>query len=218
MTEQQTEKTPHEQLADARAELGELQGLIDGLEAKVRDGDETEAEMELGRQYGLKRLATLRRDAAERRVAKAEVERLRQQRVEAEAAAAADLGQLGVDRLASALDTAVQALTALKALGDARHAALERHGRAYADLGMTDRIRHREGGWVVFEVAGQVYDTNQDHCQGRTLVDLAMRELERRTVLTPLRTGKGFPPPDPIGHPVTQHLAQREGEGLHNGA
>lgn len=209
MTEQQTEKTPHAQLADARAELGELQSLIDGLEDKVRDGDETEAQMELGRQYGLKRLATLRKESAERRVAKAEAARLQQQRLEAEAAARTELGRLGIDRLASALDAAVEALATLRKLGDARQAAIVQHGQAYVSLGMTDRIRHQDGGWTVFEVAGQVYDTNQDKCAGSVLVDLAMRELERRLVVAPLRAGKGFPPPEPIEHPVTRHLAAR---------
>lgn len=208
MTEQQTEKTPHEQLADARAELGELQGLIDGLEEKVRAGEETDAEMELGRQYGLKRLATLRRDAAERRVAKAEAERLRQQRAEAEAAAAADLGQLGIDRMATALDAVVEALAGLKQLGDDRRAAINRHGQAYVELGMTDRIRHQDGGWVAFEVAGQVYDTQQDPCGGEALLALAQRELKRRESI-PARVARGYTPPEPLEHPVTRYLAAR---------
>ena len=206
MSEQQQEKTPHEQLADARAELGELQGLIDGLEAKVRDGDETDAEMELGRQYGLKRLATLRRDAAERRVAKAEAVRLEQRRAEAAAEAEADLGRLGVDRMAVALDAVVEALAGLKQLGDDRRAAISRHGLAYAELGMVDRIRHQDGGWIAFEVAGQVYDTQQDQCGGEALLALAQRELKRRESI-PARVAKGFAPPGPLEHPVTRYLA-----------
>jgi DNA-binding transcriptional ArsR family regulator len=213
VTEQQIEKTPHQQLADARAELDELQGLIDGLEEQVREGDETEAQMELGRQYGLKRLASLRREAAERRVARAEEEQRQQRRLEAEAAAQADFEQLGVDRLAAALDTAVRALAELKQLGDARQAAVERHARAYVDLEMTDRIRHRDGGWIVYEVAEQVYDTNQDRCQGDTLVTLAMQEMDRRLVQTPARLQRGYPAPEPFDHPVTRHLAAQAGEG-----
>jgi hypothetical protein len=212
VTEQQTEKTPREQLADAKAELDELQDLIDGLENRVRDGEETEATMELGRQYGLKRLASLRREAAERKVARAEAEQRAQRRLEAEAAAQADLEQLGVDRLAAALDAAVRALSELKRLGDARQAAVERHGQAYVDLAMTDRIVHRDGRWIRYEVAGSVYDTNQDRCQGDALVQMAIHEMDRRLVQTPARVSKGFPPPEPFDHPVTRHLAERLGE------
>jgi hypothetical protein len=211
VTEQQTEKTPREQLADAHTELDELQGLIDGLEEKVREGDETDAAMELGKQYGLKRLASLRRDAAGRKVARAEAEERAQRRLEAEAAAEADLEQLGVDRLATALDTAVQALADLKSLGDTRRAALERHARAYVELGMTDRILHQDGGWVRFTVGDAVYDTHQDQCAGDALLALAQEELKRRAAI-PDRMARGFTPPEPIRHPVTLHLAERVGE------
>lgn len=214
MTEQQTEKTPHEQLADAKTELGELQGLINGLEEQVREGDETEAVMRLGEAFGLKRLAALRREAAERKVARAEAEQLAQRRLEVEAAAQADLEQLGVDRLAAALDVAVKALATLKQLGDARQTAIHKHARAYVDLGMTDRIRHQDGHWTVYEVAGQVYDTNQDRCQGDALVQLAMHEMDRRLVQGPARVSRGFPPPEPFDHPVTRHLAARDGGSL----
>jgi hypothetical protein len=82
MTEQQMEKTPREQLADARAELTELQNLIDGLEEKVRDGDETDTAMKLGEAYGLRRLAQLRQEAAERKAARAEEQRRLQEKQE----------------------------------------------------------------------------------------------------------------------------------------
>jgi hypothetical protein len=211
VAEQQVEKSPQEQLADARAELDELQGLIDGLEEQVREGDDREAEMELGRQYGLKRLAELRREAAERRASKAVAEEKARRRLEAEAAAQADLEQLGVDRLASALDTAVQALADLKALGDARQAALERHARAYVDLGMKDRIVHQDGHWVRFQAGGAVYDTNQDQCSGNALLALVQQELKRRELI-PDRVAKGFTPLEPIPHPVTRYLAERAGD------
>lgn len=211
MSEQQVEKSAREQLADAQAEMDELQQLIDGLEDQVREGDETKAQMKLGEAFGLKRLAELRREAAERKVARAEAEERAQQRLEAEAAAQADLEQLGVDRLAAAFDTAVRALTDLKTLGDARQAAIERHAQAYVNLGMRDRILHQDGRWVRFEVGGVQYDTNQDQCGGDVLLSLVERELKRREQVAG-RMAKGYAPPEPLPHPVTRRLAEREGE------
>lgn len=196
--------TPQEELSAARAEAAELQGHIDRLEEQVREGDEREAAQELGRAFGLRRLVQLRQEAAERKVARAEAEERARRRLAAIAGAEADLTQLGIDRLAGAFTEAVEALERLARLGDARQDAIERHGRAFVDLGLP--VRHREGKWVVFEVNGTVYDTHQDHCDGARLLRLVQEELERRKQIT-RRLDLGFAPPEPLAHPVTQYLA-----------
>ena len=199
--------TPHEELATVRAEAAELQQQIDALEAQVREGEEKDAAMELGRQYGLRRLVQLRQEAAERKAARAEAEELERRRLAVTAAAEADLTQLGIDRLAAALTEAVNALAQLERLGTARQDALERHGQAFLDAGLP--IRHHDGKWVVFEVDGTVYDTQQDHCDGPELLRLAQQELERRKAVT-RRLDLGFAPPEPLAHPVTQFLANHD--------
>ncbi|MGC2997418.1 hypothetical protein ACPF8X_03175 [Streptomyces sp. G35A] len=199
------------QLEDARREKAELDELIAGLEQQVRAGENEEAERCLGEQYSLERLARLRQEAAEQRVRDAEAAELEQRRREAEAAAQADLEILSVGRLAEALDAAVNALAELQRLGDARQAALERHAKAFLDLGMDDRVRHREGRWVVFEAGGTKYDTVQDGCGGERLVALAGKELVRRGQ-DAQRVVKGFGRLEPLPHPVTRHLAERQTE------
>lgn len=195
--------TAQEELSAARAEAAELQDHIDRLEAQVREGDEREAAEELGRAFGLRRLVQLRQEAAERKVARAEAAELERRRLAAVAGAEADLTQLGIDRLAAAFTEAVEALERLARLGDTRQDAIERHGRAFVDLGLP--IRHHDGKWVVFEVNGAVYDTHQDHCDSARLLRLVQEELERRKSMT-RRLDLGFPPPEPLPHPVAQYI------------
>lgn len=196
--------TPQEELSTARAEAAELQGHIDRLEEQVREGDEREAAEELGKAFGLRRLVQLRQEAAERKVARAEAGERARRRLAAIAGAEADLTQLGIDRLAGAFTEAVEALERLARLGDTRQDAIERHGRAFVDLGLP--LRHLDGKWVVFEVNGTVYDTHQDHCDGARLLRLVQEELERRKAVT-RRLDLGFAPPEPLAHPVTQYIA-----------
>ncbi|MFF7139581.1 hypothetical protein ACFZBZ_45785 [Streptomyces sp. NPDC008196] len=195
--------TAQEELSAARAEAQELQDHIDRLEAQVREGDEREAAEELGRAFGLRRLVQLRQEAAERKVARAQAEEAGRRRLAAVAGAEADLTQLGIDRLAVAFTQAVEALEQLARLGDTRQDAIERHGRAFVDLGLP--IRHHDGGWIVFEVNGTVYDTHQDHCDGARLLRLVQEELERRKAMS-RRLDLGFAPPEPLPHPVTQYI------------
>lgn len=135
--------------------------------------------------------------------ARAEAEKRARRRLAAIAGAEADLTQLGIDRLAVAFTEAVEALERLARLGDTRQDAIERHGRAFVDLGLP--IRHHAGGWIVFEVSGTVYDTRQDHCDGEQLLRLVREELERRKSMS-RRLDLGFVPPEPLAHPVTQYI------------
>ena len=200
--------TAQEELAAARAEAGELQEHIDALEGQVREGQEQDAAMELGKAYGLRRLAELRQERAEQKTARAEAEDLERRRLAAVAGAEADLTQLGIDRLAAAFTEAVEALERLARLGDTRQAAIEQHGRAFVDLGLP--IRHQDGGWIVFEVNGAVYDSHQDHCDGARLLRLVQEELERRKAVT-RRLDLGFAPPEPLPHPVARYIGVTAG-------
>jgi hypothetical protein len=199
------------ELNDARREREELDGLISGLEEQVRAGEASDAEQQLAERYSLQKLAQLRQQAAERRVRDAEAAALTERRRQAEAAAQADLEILGVDRLAAALDAAVNALGELQRLGDARQDALRRHAATFVELGMDDKIVHRDGGWVVFEAGGERYDTQGDGCQGQRLVQLAGEELARRGQIAG-RTERGFAAPEALPHKLTAHLARKQAE------
>lgn len=194
------------QLADAQAEKAELDGLIQGLEQQVLDGQAEETERELTEQYGLARLAKLRQEAAERRVKDATAAEVQERRQAALAAAREELEGLGPERLAEACEAALKAIERVQQLGDARQAAVERHAAVFLDLGMNDRIRHQDSSWVVFEVDGVRYDTQQDRLGGRTLLGVIEGERVRRSQI-PGRLARGFPPPDAEPHPVAQLLA-----------
>lgn len=196
------------ELADNRAEIAELQGLIDGLEEKVRDGEAVEEAQQLGEKYGVLRVAQLRKEAVERKLKRAEAAELRERQEKAERAARGELESLGPERLAEACEEALRAIERVQQLGDARQAAVVRHAKAFADLEMRDRIRHQDGGWVVFEAGGVRYDTKQDHLDGRSLLAAIEGERQRRAQI-PGRRAKGFPAPEPASHPVAQLLAQR---------
>ncbi|MFE4408359.1 hypothetical protein [Streptomyces sp. NPDC056821] len=197
------------QLADANREKTEIEGRISALEAQVRAGDEQAAEQQLVEQYAQQRLAQLRQEAAEQRVREAEAAELAEKRREAEAAAQADLEALSVPVLAAAFEDAVRALDRLQQLGDARQAAIERHARVFVELEMRDRIRHKEGSWIVFVAGGVKYDTNQDHCQGASLVKWATGELDRRQQ-SARRIEQGYRPLEPFPHPVTRYIDEQK--------
>ena len=196
--------TPQEELAAVRAEAAELQQQIDTLEAQVREGQEQDAAQELGRRYGLRRLVELRQEAAERKAALAEAEQLEGRRLAVVAAAEADLTQLSIEHIAQTFTEAVEALELLARLGKARQDAIERHARAFVDVGLP--LHHQDGGWIVFDVEGTRYDTRHDACRPEILTALVEQELARRKQIT-RRLDLGFTPPEPLPHPVTQFLA-----------
>ncbi|WDT90769.1 hypothetical protein H0E86_03910 [Streptomyces sp. SCSIO-PteL053] len=197
-----------QELADTKAEIAELQGVIDGLEEKVREGEATAEATALGEQYGVLRVAQLRQEAVQRKLKRAEAAELRERQEAAVRAASEELEALSPERLADACEEALQAIERVHRLGDARQAAVVRHAQAFVDLEMRDRIHHQDGGWVVFEVGGVRYDTRQDHLGGRSLLATIEGERHRRTLI-PGRRAKRFPPPEPASHPMAQLLAQR---------
>lgn len=202
-----TELTAAQQeLADTKAEIVEMQGVIDALEEKVREGEAADEAQELGERYGVMRLAGLRLEAAERKLAKAEALELQERRQAAVQAARQELAALAPARLAEACEEALGVIDRLCSLGDARHAALARHAKAFVDLGMKDRIRHKAGAWIVFEIDGVKYDTQQDHLGGRALLAAIEGERFRRTQI-PARRAQGFSGPEPDRHPMAQLLA-----------
>ncbi|MFJ3088923.1 hypothetical protein [Streptomyces sp. NPDC086838] len=195
-----------QELADTRAEIAELQGLINGLEEQVREGEAVDEAQQLGERYGVLRVAQLRQEAAQRKLAKAEAAELQDRRQEAVRAAGEELGALSPERLAAACEEALGVIDRLQQLGDARQEAIQRHAKVFLELGMQDRIRHRDGAWVVFEVDGARYDTRQDHLDGRAL--LAAVEAERyRRALIPARRAQGFSGPEPDSNPMARLLA-----------
>ncbi|MGQ4355266.1 hypothetical protein [Streptomyces drozdowiczii] len=194
------------ELADTRAEIAELQGLIDGLEEKVRNGEAAEEAQQIGEQYGLKRLAELRQEAAQRKLAKAEAADLARRREAAVQAAREELEPLSPERLAEECEAALQVIERVHSLGDARQAAIVRHAKVFLELGMQDRIRHRDGAWVVFEVGGARYDTSQDCLGGRALLAAIDGERYRRALI-PARRAQGFSGPEPDNHPMSRLLA-----------
>lgn len=195
-----------QELADTKAEIAEMQGVIDALEEKVREGEAADEAQELGERYGVMRLTELRLEAAERKLAKAESLELQERRQAAVQAAREELGALSPERLAEACEEAVAAIERVCRLGDARLAAVARHAQAFVDLGLRDRIRHQDGSWVVYEVDGVRYDTQQEPFGGHALLAAVEAERHRRTQI-PARRAKGFPGPEPVKHPMAKLLA-----------
>ncbi|PWS43892.1 hypothetical protein DKT74_14220 [Streptomyces sp. ZEA17I] len=196
------------ELADTKAEIAELQGLIDGLEEQVRNGEAVAEATALGEQYGVLRVAELRQEAAERKLKRAEAAERRERQEAAVRAAAEELEALSPERLAEACEEALQAIERVHRLGDARQAAVVRHAKAFLELGMLDRVHHHAGSWVVFEVGGVRYDTNQDHLDGGALLTVIEGERHRRTLI-PGRRAQGYADPEPSSHPMSRLLAQR---------
>lgn len=194
------------QLEDAKQQKAEADELIAALEERVQSGGEEVTALEMGEQYGVQRLAALQQERAERLVAEAEAADLARRREEAEAAACREMEALSSEALTQACEKAMKAIDAVQRLGDERQSALERHAKAFVELGMTDKILHCEGSWIVFEAGGSRYDTSQDKHQGRTLLAVIEGERARRAQI-PNRRARGYTDPEPQKHPVGQLLA-----------
>jgi hypothetical protein len=100
-------------LEKATAEAAEAQRLIDALEEQVREGDEAVDAEALGREYGVKRLAELRKEAAEQRARQARADVVAQRRAAVLTDAEEALTAVSMDNLAGLYNAAHDALLAL---------------------------------------------------------------------------------------------------------
>ncbi|MFC8724306.1 hypothetical protein [Streptomyces bacillaris] len=190
------------ELADTKAEIAELQALIDGLEEKVREGEEAEEAQQLGEQYGLKRLAELRREAAERKLAKAEAADLARRRGEAEAAARADMVELSDAALAVKYAAAVAALDDLAAVCVRREDAMRGHLKAFVELGMENVIANAPPQHI-FALDGELFEVGTRRPQD--LVTRATAHVFR------VRALRDAPRIGDRAHPVERVLAAAAG-------
>ncbi|MFI6123249.1 hypothetical protein ACIBCU_26310 [Streptomyces sp. NPDC051064] len=146
-----------QELVDAKAEIAEMQGLIDGLEEKVRDGEAAEEAQQLGEQYGLQRLAVLRREAAERKLEKAEAAELSRRRGEAEKTARVELTEVSTGVIAEKYAAAMAALDDLADVCVRREDAVRRHLAVFADLDMPHVIANANPQHI-FALDGERYE------------------------------------------------------------
>ncbi|MEV1088008.1 hypothetical protein [Streptomyces microflavus] len=138
MTAELTEA--QQELADTRAEIAEMQGVIDTLEEQVREGEASQEAQALGEKYGVLRLAELRQEAAGRKLKRAEAAEAARRRGEAEDAARADMVELSDAALAAKYAAALAALDDLAEVCVRREDAMLGHLKTFADLKMTNVI------------------------------------------------------------------------------
>ncbi|MEU3835578.1 hypothetical protein [Streptomyces microflavus] len=162
-----------QELADTRAEIAEMQGVIDVLEEKVREGEEAEEAQQLAERYGLKRLAELRQEAAERKLAKAEAAELARQRGAAEATARADLGAASDEVIVAKYRAALAALDDLAEVCVQREAAVRTHLKAFAELDMPNVVANSNPQFI-FRVDGTKFEVGERKAQ-----DLVSRAINR---------------------------------------
>ncbi|MYX15441.1 hypothetical protein GTY67_18960 [Streptomyces sp. SID8374] len=192
------------ELADTRAEIAELQGLIDGLEEKVRNGEEAEEAQLLGEQYGLKRLAELRQEAAERKLAKAEAAEEARRRGEAEEAARADLGAASDEVIADRFVAAVAALDALAEVCVQRETAVRTHLKAFAALDMPNVVANENPQFII-RVGDSKFEVGERKAQ-----ELVSRAINR---VYAVRGLSGAPRIGIGSSPVERLVAARVGVG-----
>ncbi|MER6601829.1 hypothetical protein [Streptomyces parvus] len=192
------------ELADNRAEIAELQGLIDGLEEKVRNGEEAEEAQQLGEQYGLKRLAELRQEAAERKLAKAEAAEEARRRVEAEEAARADLGAASDEVIADKFMAALAALDDLAEVCVQRETTVRTHLKAFVELDMPNVIANTNPQFI-FRLDGTKFEVGERKAQ-----ELVSRAINR---VYAVRGLSGAPRIGIGSSPVERLVAARVGVG-----
>ncbi|WP_411097166.1 hypothetical protein [Streptomyces sp. 020-2-3H-GM] len=161
------------ELADNRAEIAELQGLIDGLEEKVLNGEAAEEAQRLGEQYGLKRLAELRQEAAERKLAKAEAAEEARRRGEAEEAARVDLEAASDEVIADKFMAALAALDDLAEVCVQRETAVRDHLHAFVELDMPNVVANENPQFII-RVGGAKFEVGERKAQ-----DLVGRAINR---------------------------------------
>ncbi|MFI9059792.1 hypothetical protein ACIGXQ_35540 [Streptomyces anulatus] len=193
-----------QELADTKTEINELQGLIDGLEEKVREGEEAEEAQQLGEQYGLKRLAELRKEAAERKLAKAEAAEVVRRRGEAEEAARVDLGAASDEVIAAKYRAALAALDDLAEVCVQRETAVRTHLKVFAELDMPNVIANTNPQFI-FRLDGTKFEVGERKAQ-----DLVSRAINR---VYAVRGLSGAPRIGIGSSPVERLVAARMGVG-----
>ncbi|MFE7229882.1 hypothetical protein ACFVAF_04240 [Streptomyces sp. NPDC057596] len=145
------------QLADARREKEEVDGLIDALEERVRSGQEQVNAQQLGEKYGLQRLAELQQERAERRVEAAEAEARRQALAEARKVAADELSAVSTEALDVLHRKALVALDDFVSACQAREQAIGRHADQLKQLGDRQIWVDTNSSDVAVRVGGELY-------------------------------------------------------------
>lgn len=193
-----------QELADTRAEIAEMQGVIDVLEEQVREGEEAEEAQQIAERYGLKRLAELRQEAAERKLAKAETAEAARRRGEAEEAARADLGAASDEVIADKYRAALAALDDLAEVCVQRETAVRTHLRAFAELDMPNVIANKNPQFI-FQVDGTKFEVGERKAQ-----ELVSRAINR---VYAVRGLSGAPRIGMGSSPVERLVAARMGVG-----
>ncbi|MFD3972943.1 hypothetical protein [Streptomyces cyaneofuscatus] len=193
-----------QELADTRAEIAEMQGVIDVLEERVREGEEAEEAQQIAERYGLKRLAELRQEAAERKLAKAEAAEAARRRGEAEEAARADLGAASDEVIADKFMAAVAALDALAEVCVQRETAVRTHLKAFVELDMPNVIANENPQFII-RVDGTKFEVGERKAQ-----ELVSRAINR---VYAVRGLSGAPRIGIGSSPVERLVAARVGVG-----
>ncbi|MFJ7242350.1 hypothetical protein ACIQWB_35225 [Streptomyces olivaceus] len=149
------------QLTDARRAKEEADALIEALEERVRSGDEEVVVMELGQQHGVRRLAELQRERAERRVKAAEVAERRQTLNEARQAATDELGAVSDTVLAVKYAAALSTLVDFTVACQSRETVVRRHADRLRDLGDTQLRVDTGDSRRIIDTAGQRFESER---------------------------------------------------------
>jgi hypothetical protein len=144
-------------LEKAQAEAAEAQQLIDTLEEQVREGSEAVDADVLGREYGVRRLAELRKEAAEQRAKEARAALAVQRRAAALRDAETELDAVSLDRLADLHAAAYDALLALAEATVRRRRVIAEQAAALAEVNAFGAVVSRAQDQVVVKVGGVVH-------------------------------------------------------------
>ncbi|WP_432004559.1 hypothetical protein [Streptomyces parvus] len=200
-----------QQLADAQREKAELDGLIEGLERQVLDGEEAEASRQLGEQWGLRRLAELRQERAAKRLQEAEAADLARRMKAARKAATEELTTLGAGVVLEKYRALLAALDDFVSTCGEREAAVLKHSQALRQVGDQRMLVKTGDSRVMVDVPGERFEFGQ-YEPGNMLARAAGAVMAGRSVSHQVgRGGVGIVRPSGV-HPVERLLAVEAGE------
>ncbi|MFT9670516.1 hypothetical protein ACMZ5F_11385 [Streptomyces rhizosphaericola] len=192
------------ELADTRAEIAEMQGVIDVLEKKVREGEEAEEAQQLGEKYGVLRVAQLQQERAEKRLKEAEAAEKARRRGVAEEAARVDLGAASDEVIADKFMAALAALDALAEVCVQRETVVRDHLKAFVELDMPNVIANTNPQFI-FRLDGTKFEVGERKAQ-----ELVSRAINRVYLVRGL---SGAPRIGIGSSPVERLVAARVGVG-----